>query len=68
MDTDSTVVFRGFMIQGRTLADNSPAGTWQALASTAQATCSGRVSYTNVFKHRKCYHKYHVMTDSCHSC
>ena len=53
MGTDSSVGFRGFMIQGRIVADNSPIGTWQVQVSDARSMCSGRVSYITIFNHHK---------------
>lgn len=43
-DSDSTIGFGGFMIQGRTMADNSPVGTWLVEGSVAQTICNGEVS------------------------
>ena len=38
------LMFKGFMIQGRIVADNSPVGSWKVQGSVAQTTCTGRVS------------------------
>ena len=40
--------FRGFMIQGRVRADDSPAGTFVRSANNYQPQCSGNVSFISI--------------------
>ena len=65
---ESEPVFKGFMIQGRLVADNSPVGTWQVQAPVAKTVCNGNVScWFNVIvmDHDKMLI---INTDFCHSC
>lgn len=51
LKSTSEAIFRGFMIQGRVVADNSPVGTWQVQAPVVQTVCNGEVSwYFNVIQ------------------
>jgi len=35
--------FKGFMVQGRAVADDSPVGTWQVPVDDAKTVCDGEV-------------------------
>ena len=55
--------FRGFMIQGRVRADDSPAGTFFRSANNNQPQCSGNVSFISIY----CIVLTVLCVDCCHS-